>query len=553
MTLRRVEDSPVQNSEISLRLSSRLYLAWGAVWTILVALALFAFWARALPIQEPTWVLVVFISITASSTYLVAISKLDTTLVLSPASISLFIALESTDWAEALALWSTAYLIGMAIRFRHWSETAETIAYMLCSALVASTVLSSLEELGTPRFVNAVAFVSVYLLSRFAISMFRLTVATSLGFRDVLAGTLVLRMSLAWGVLSVVAIAAEEAQRLLGSFYTGLDMHRSGATVIFLLGISSLVAATYLESRIVSAQLSGTLAAANGLPWSARTGIEQHALAYARLALPRYKIEVRDDARRGPNEIVSPLGDGRLVAKRGTAQRPFLVQDQRVLDAIAHIAETMAATYQEHDRLAHSAVTDDLTGLPNYRGFREILTRAAETAAEGLAIAYIDVDHFKEVNDTHGHEAGNTVLRTLAARLRSRCAANEFVARIGGDEFVLVLADVATEEAGRLRAKELIGEASAPIVLPDAVIALSLSAGVAFAEPGAVDITSLVETADARMYAERGRQIEGDSSALPDPRGGQDVIALVELIKSAIEERRLVVMYQPIVDAVEDR
>ncbi len=553
MALRLIGESSEPAPAAERRLSDRAVLVWAVIWTVVSAAALIVFWVLAVPVREPIWTLVVFISCTASSMFMVAISKLDTLLVLSPAPVVLFLAAQSTNWAEAIAVWGTAYLIGCCLATRDWADTVETVSYLLGGGLVALAVLSWLHRLEAPWALSAVAFVTVYLVTRLAISVIRLLVITRLGLREVLGHILFRRMCAAWASIALLAVVGEGLRQMIGSLHPSIDLYWSGALVLLFTGIATSAAAVYLESKSVSNQLTGTLAAANGLPWSSDVDIKQHALDYAKLALPQYTIEVQSNLSRNVNEIVSSLGDGYLVARRGTAQRPFLVQDQLVLDAIAHMAVTMAATYRERESLARSATTDDLTGLPNYRGFRAFLAYTAETAHEGFAVVYIDVDHFKEVNDDHGHEVGNVVLRSIATRLRSRNAASDLVARIGGDEFVLVLTGIADEEEAERRASELLGQVSAPIVLGDTVIVLSFSWGIAFAHPGEADIAGLVEAADARMYANRGRQVFGDAVAVPELRGGQDVIDLVDTIQSAIQNHRLTVMYQPVVDAVEDR
>lgn len=554
MALRLIQDNPELTPGVGRRLSDGAVFVWGVIWTIVTSAALIVFWVEAMPVRELFWTAVVFICSIASSTLVIAISKIDAILVLGPGAAVLFLAAQSTSGAEALAVWGTAYLIGAALSIREWSETAETVAYLLGSGLAAVTVLSWLHDAQAPWPICAVVFVSVYVIVRIAISVIRLLVVTRLSLAEIIGHLLVLRLLAAWVAIMLVAFAGELVRQAIGALHPSIDLYWGGAIVILMMGLSALTVSRYQEIQQISRQLAGTLAAANALPWEAEIGIKRHAVDFARLAFPAYAIGVQDRDERNVNEIISSLGDdGYLVARRGTAQRPFLVQDQSVLDAIAHIAVTMAATYQERETLALSAITDDLTNLPNYRGFREFLSHTAETAEEGFAVVYVDIDRFKEVNDRHGHEAGNTVLRSLAARLRSRQGPQDLVARIGGDEFVLVLTGIASEEEAKRRAQELLLASSAPIMLGDTLIALSLSSGIAFARPGDVEVSSLVEAADARMYAARGRQIIADPAELAEVGGAQDVNELTGAIQSAIHERRLSVMYQPIVDAVDDR
>lgn len=538
---------------ITRRLSAKAAARWGWIWTVVVAVSLTVFWIAALPVREPVWTVIVLACTVAASSMLVAVSKVDETMVLGIAPVLLFLMAESTSSAEAIAVWGTAYMIGTLLRFRNVGESTESVAYLLGSALPALSVLHWLSGIGVPWPLDAVAFVLVYVAARFVISIVRLSVVTHLTLRQMLALTLVSRLLLATLVVLVSTVLVELLVTLVAEVHPTLDIYWSGAVLILLLGLAAFAASVYSESKTVSAHLSGTLAAANALPWDASKDISQQALKYARAALPRYEVTIEQSDTRNINEIVAPIADGYLVAKRGATQPPFLVQDRRVLDAIAHISTAMAATQQEHADLMLTATTDDLTNLPNYRRFREFLANTAAATTEGFAVAYVDIEHFKTVNDQHGHEVGNAVLRTLATRLRSRREENDLVARIGGDEFGIILTSVADEEDASQRVETLLNEVSAPILLGDLVIALSLSSGVAFTNPGQIDVADLVEAADARMYAGRGHRLPGSGDLLPEVRVGSDVTNLVELIRSEILDGRLKVVYTPLVDAVDDR
>ncbi|MGR3469040.1 MAG: diguanylate cyclase [Shimia sp.] len=154
-----------------------------------------------------------------------------------------------------------------------------------------------------------------------------------------------------------------------------------------------------------------------------------------------------------------------------------------------------------------AAVTDPLTGLRNRRYaetcLHALIGASAETAGAGTAVMLLDLDHFKMVNDTHGHGVGDTVLRTFAARLRASVRGADTVARIGGEEFLVLMPDTtamaARHVANRLRADTM----AEPFPLPNGDgLALTLSAGLAHCAPGrATRVEDIMSAADRALYA----------------------------------------------------
>jgi diguanylate cyclase (GGDEF)-like protein len=153
--------------------------------------------------------------------------------------------------------------------------------------------------------------------------------------------------------------------------------------------------------------------------------------------------------------------------------------------------------------LHRRATADPLTGLPNRRAFDEALAREvarAGRAGAALALVLVDVDHFKRVNDVHGHPAGDLVLRAVAERIAAAARAGDLVGRLGGEEFAIALPGAerasAAEAAERIRAR--VG--SEPIAVDGAALAVTISAGVASFPADAADGPALVARADARLY-----------------------------------------------------
>jgi two-component system, cell cycle response regulator len=153
--------------------------------------------------------------------------------------------------------------------------------------------------------------------------------------------------------------------------------------------------------------------------------------------------------------------------------------------------------------LAALARVDPLTGLANRRAFDEALAAAvarARRAAAPLSVVALDVDHFKRVNDQHGHAAGDAVLRELAARARAALREGDLLARVGGEELLALLPgeplEGAAEAAERLRA----AVAAAPFAAGPVALPVTVSAGCAALEAGDPDGGALLARADARLY-----------------------------------------------------
>jgi diguanylate cyclase (GGDEF)-like protein/PAS domain S-box-containing protein len=136
--------------------------------------------------------------------------------------------------------------------------------------------------------------------------------------------------------------------------------------------------------------------------------------------------------------------------------------------------------------LSRAAVTDALTGLMNRRGFVEALEgdyRRWLADHTGGAILYLDIDHFKQINDTHGHDVGDELLRIFAGRLRTAVRASDKVARLGGDEFVITLTAPDAAEIGERVAQKLLQIFERPIKLSVGAVKIGTSIGIAAFQP----------------------------------------------------------------------
>ncbi|HEV7240210.1 MAG TPA: EAL domain-containing protein [Thermoanaerobaculia bacterium] len=199
--------------------------------------------------------------------------------------------------------------------------------------------------------------------------------------------------------------------------------------------------------------------------------------------------------------------------------------------------------------LRHQAMHDALTGLPNRTLLFESLEQAIDTARESgtmLALMLMDLDRFKEVNDTFGHHFGDALLKQVAFRLRNQIRGEDVVARLGGDEFALLLPRTPDTTSVAATARLLLGTLEQPFVIEGQVLEVGASIGIAlFPEHGA-DARTLLRRADVAMYAAKQRQ-SGYSFHREDgeSRSSPDQLALVVELRGAVERNELVAHYQP--------
>ena len=219
----------------------------------------------------------------------------------------------------------------------------------------------------------------------------------------------------------------------------------------------------------------------------------------------------------------------------------------RMIGLVEDITETRAAVA----RLEHLAGHDPLTGLANRQRFTEGLTAAIEKAAPDghpLAIAFLDLDRFKVINDSLGHDVGDHLLLEVSRRLTSAVGEDGMVARFGGDEFTLLMHPSSASEL-RALIERLLRSVAEPVELPRGErFHPTVSIGVSVARPGTTS-DRMISEADAAMYRakERGRN-RAEFYVSSGRRTAQVTLRLIDELHRAIERDELEVLYQPIVD-----
>jgi len=218
----------------------------------------------------------------------------------------------------------------------------------------------------------------------------------------------------------------------------------------------------------------------------------------------RHKVlKARQDATGGEYEqiyrIVRPDGEIRWIQDRGF----FLPGRDGAPTRIAGIAVDITERKASEEQLAELAYFDALTHLPNRTLFYDRLAQSLALAKRNnwvLAVLFVDLDHFKRVNDTAGHHAGDELLREIARRLSACIRNQDTVARLSGDEFGILLSKVTTAADAKRVAEKVMAELAAGVTIGEQEFSISASIGIAVYPGDGTDDHALMNCADAAMY-----------------------------------------------------
>jgi diguanylate cyclase (GGDEF)-like protein/PAS domain S-box-containing protein len=258
------------------------------------------------------------------------------------------------------------------------------------------------------------------------------------------------------------------------------------------------------------------------------------AIEYAQSGLETpYEVAIiRKDGTHVATEVV-----GKTMPINGTEYRIVVLRD-------------ITLRKQAQESVAFMALHDTLTRLPNRRCLMEELDKTISRARWGhtrAALLFIDLDHFKTINDSLGHHAGDALLCEMADRLRTHTGSNDLVARLGGDEFVVVLPEIAHADEAAALADRLLVAMAQPHVLDGTPVALSPSIGISLYPEHGDDADVLLRNADTAMYRAKdngrgNRQFYNPSMAVRAPR---DLLQLEQALREAIATQNFVLHYQP--------
>jgi diguanylate cyclase (GGDEF)-like protein len=203
--------------------------------------------------------------------------------------------------------------------------------------------------------------------------------------------------------------------------------------------------------------------------------------------------------------VVPVTGDAEVRGTLCAVSREggFAAEELNFLDAVAAVLSAGLKRLASEERLAYLAQFDSLTGLPNRGLLADRFAQMIEQARRRgliLSVLFVDLDDFKSVNDTLGHAAGDELLKEVARRVSEKVRQGDTVARISGDEFAVVLADLARQEDAALVAQKIVESLAAPFHLAGHEVLVTASVGIASYPTDGHDAESLLGAADAAMY-----------------------------------------------------
>ena len=218
-----------------------------------------------------------------------------------------------------------------------------------------------------------------------------------------------------------------------------------------------------------------------------------------------------------------------------------------------YAAQNITERQKAEKRIRYLARIDPLTKVPNRMQFQHLLQRGiarARRTHSGLCLFYIDVDYFKEINDTFGHLAGDTTLETVAERLRAALPDNSTIGRLAGDEFAVIIYGLAPDEDGLQKtsalAQDLLNRLADPFFVQGHEVFMTASLGIAYYPNDAPNVIDLIRNADAALY--HAKKSGGNMFSFYAPRMNEASVERLmtkSKLKRAFERDELLVHYQP--------
>jgi diguanylate cyclase (GGDEF)-like protein/PAS domain S-box-containing protein len=258
------------------------------------------------------------------------------------------------------------------------------------------------------------------------------------------------------------------------------------------------------------------------------------------------KLNEENPSRTVEHRVITPDGEGRWQQWTDTA---IFDSGGRIVEYQA-VGRDVTERRALEERLEYQALHDSLTGLPNRRSFVDRLGQALRRTRRKqnrVAVLFMDLDGFKVVNDSLGHDAGDRLLVKVAERLRGCLRPEDTLARFGGDEFTVLIEDVEVPDGAVRVAERIVEELREPFTLDRRELYVAASIGVALGSEGTRDAEELLREADTSMYRAKDR---GTGHEVFDPAmygRAVDRLDLENDLRRAIEEDEFVVHYQPIV------
>ena len=229
-----------------------------------------------------------------------------------------------------------------------------------------------------------------------------------------------------------------------------------------------------------------------------------------------------------------------------------LLDDSGAVVSVLSLMQDVTARVNAEERLLHDATHDNLTGLPNRALLQDRLTQAIARGRRNntkVAALFLDLDRFKEVNDTLGHRVGDVLIKNIATRLLRSVREVDLVARLSGDEFMVALEDIEDAAAACYIAEKLLEELRRPLIIDGNQVHVTCSIGISIYPDDAADFETLLKHADMAMY--RAKEISKDTFQLFSSElaaRGTTSRMLENALRSALSNHEFVLFYQPKID-----
>jgi len=257
----------------------------------------------------------------------------------------------------------------------------------------------------------------------------------------------------------------------------------------------------------------------------------------------------------GPSRFPILARDGQVLGDLllHPSPREDSARDHAVLETARRLAVVAIEQRQLTDDLAYQALHDALTGLPNRYLLEQQLERILAEARRHnwlVAVLFIDLDYFKQINDTLGHTAGDMVLEQVARRLESCLRKSDCLARMGGDEFTVVLPELADSHDAQCVAEKLLVAFREPILIEGHELFRTASIGISLYPRDGIDAATLQRRADSAMYRAKNRGRNGFEFFAPEfDVAGPERLEIESALRRAMDNGELQIYYQPQVDS----
>jgi diguanylate cyclase (GGDEF)-like protein len=260
------------------------------------------------------------------------------------------------------------------------------------------------------------------------------------------------------------------------------------------------------------------------------------------------RVQELPNGRAIPVLMITALEDNTSVERAFAAGASDYIPKPIHFAVLSQRVRRIIEANQAEKRIRHLAYNDLLTGLPNRALFMDQLGRRIElarVAGDAVAVLFLDLDRFKNVNDTLGHDVGDRLLVAVAQRIRRSVRNADCVARLGGDEFTVVLADVATPNAAIVAAQNICRALSTPFQIDGHDIFVTTSVGISMYPHDATDVGTLLKHADTAMYRAKKTNSGFQFFEAAMEHSISEHVRMENDLRHAIDRNELEVFYQP--------